>query len=53
MLPKGAIPPLAMDLEVSGMILSSSRALISPNPLQAVQAPYGELKENKLGSGSG
>ena len=48
----GSIPPFFIDFEGSGMTLSISTSEITPNPLHFRQAPYGELNENKFGSGS-
>ncbi len=49
--PKGIIPPLFIDILVLGMIFFLLICWMVPNPLQSSQAPFGELNENKLGSG--
>ena len=52
-LPRGAMPPSAMDSEGSGTILAISTSRTVPRPLHTGQAPAGELKENVWGAGSG
>ena len=49
--PKGAKPPCLIDNFGFGTIFLGLISFIIPKPLQAEQAPFGELKENKLGSG--
>ena len=49
--PRGARPPLLMDNFGFGIILFLLISFIIPKPLQCSQAPFGELNENKLGSG--
>ena len=51
--PKGLIPPLAMEMDRSGMILSTFTTCSTPKPLQWSHMPFGELKEKELGSGAG
>ncbi|MNV22025.1 hypothetical protein D3C71_1129820 [compost metagenome] len=51
--PIGAKPPFLILNFGFGMTLSRSISEISPKPTQVGQAPYGELNENKFGSGSG
>ena len=51
--PMAAIPPFLMDFDGSGMIFSRSTSATIPRPLQCSHAPYGELNEKVLGSGSG
>ena len=50
--PNGTIPPSAMDMLLSGTIVSMFTSTIIPNPLQCGQYPCGELKENECGAGS-
>ena len=50
--PQGAIAPSAMDRFVSGTTLSGSISVLVPIPLQAGQAPYGLLNENRRGVSS-
>ena len=52
-LPKGAMPPRLTVAVGSGIKVSGSTSATFPNPLQVGQAPYGLLKLNRLGSGSG
>ena len=49
--PNGAKPPFLIESLGFGIIFFRLISLIVPNPLQCSQAPFGELKENKLGSG--
>ena len=49
--PKGAKPPFLIDNFGFGIIFLILISFIVPKPLQSLQAPFGELKENKLGSG--
>ncbi|MNE34379.1 hypothetical protein D3C80_1280990 [compost metagenome] len=49
--PKGANPPLFIDSFGLGIIFLILISFIVPRPLQCSQAPFGELKENKFGSG--
>jgi hypothetical protein len=51
--PIGAIPPVKIEVFLLGITLSIFTSLTVPNPLQLVQAPFGELNENELGSGFG
>ena len=49
--PKGAKPPLFIDNLGFGIIFLRLISLTVPRPLQWSQAPFGELNENKFGSG--
>ena len=42
-----------LNIDLSGIINSSSICSFTPNPLQSGQAPYGALNEKILGSSSG
>ena len=44
--PSGIIPPSAIDLPLSGIMLSICTLRILPSPLQCGQYPLGELNEN-------
>ncbi len=46
------MPPSAMDLFLSGMMVSISISSNTPKPVQVSQAPNGLLKENILGDSS-
>ena len=52
-LPSGAMPPRFTVTLGSGMSVSGSTCATWPRPLHVGQAPYGLLKLNRLGSGSG
>ena len=49
--PMGFIPPLLMDIGLSGMTVLRFTFGNLPKPLQVGQAPFGELNEKELGSG--
>ena len=49
--PKGAKPPALIDNLGFGIIFLTLISFTVPKPLQWLQAPFGELNENKLGSG--
>ncbi len=49
--PNGAKPPALMESFGLGIILPTLISFTVPSPLQCSQAPFGELNENKLGSG--
>ncbi|MNS43195.1 hypothetical protein D3C72_755910 [compost metagenome] len=49
--PSGAKPPAFIDNLGFGIIFLTLISCTVPNPLQCGQAPFGELKENKFGSG--
>ena len=51
--PKGAMPPFLTLTAGSGTKVSGSTWATLPKPLQVGHAPYGLLKLNRLGSGSG
>ena len=50
--PRGTMPPSAMDLLLSGMMVSMFMSTICPSPLQWGQYPSGELNEKEWGAGS-
>ena len=49
--PKGAKPPLLIEIFGFGIIFLMLISFTVPNPLQCSQAPFGELNEKILGSG--
>ena len=51
-LPRGTIPPSAIETLLSGMIVSMLISTIIPSPLQCGQYPCGELNEKECGAGS-
>jgi hypothetical protein len=48
--PSGTIPPFLIEIVSSGITFLRLISFVIPKPLQASQAPFGELKENVLGS---
>ena len=52
-MPIGKIPPLLIDIESSGISFLILILNSVPSPLQSSHIPFGELKENVLGSGFG
>ena len=48
----GLMAPSNMLFDLSGIIKSESNFSLKPNPLQALQAPNGELNEKERGSSS-
>ena len=51
-LAQGSIALSKIDLDSSGITNSGSTTNLNPNPVQLVQAPWGLLKLNVLGSNS-
>ncbi len=51
--PKGTIPPFFIEMVSSGITFLRLISFVIPKPLQASQAPFGELKEKVFGSGFG
>ena len=49
---QGASAPSESDLDGSGTTSSGSTSYLVPRPVQAGQAPYGELNEKLRGDGS-
>ena len=49
--PSGAKPPFLIDSFGFGIIFFKLISFTVPKPLQCSHAPFGELKENKFGSG--
>src|SRR5947209_1056584 len=47
----GSMAPSSSDRVRSGMTRSMSKSMVLPNPWQRGQAPTGELKLNRIGSG--
>ena len=52
-MPIGAIPPLLIDTDSSGINFFILISYSVPNPLHVSHIPLGELKENVFGSGLG
>ena len=50
--PKGASPPLVIEILGSGMIFLRLGVNSTPRPLQVGHIPFGELNEKVLGSGT-